>query len=127
MRMTERAWFLGSDLAGVVTAMITPEGRARAPIRLLSARHPPPHQCHEDFADTLSAAKIGANLDSVFLSIRYAAPQSSPLAPSITGVSGHSPSFHLLRTSPATSTTLMQQTGTLVLAEFGKAARIVHA
>ena len=50
--MTERAWFLGGDLAGVVTAMITPEGRARAPIRLLSAPHPPPHQCHEDFADT---------------------------------------------------------------------------
>jgi hypothetical protein len=41
--MTARAWFLGSDLAGVVAAMITPDGRARAPIRLLSARHPPPH------------------------------------------------------------------------------------
>src|SRR6266480_5573156 len=29
--MTGRAWFLGSDLAGVGTAMITHKGRARAP------------------------------------------------------------------------------------------------
>jgi len=32
--MTRRAWFLGSDLAGVATAMITHKGRARAANRL---------------------------------------------------------------------------------------------
>jgi hypothetical protein len=50
--MTGRAWFLGSDLAGVVTAMITYKGRARA--------LPTHHQCAtrlrvtpKDFADSL--------------------------------------------------------------------------
>ena len=50
--MTGRAWFLGSELAGVVTAMITYKGRARAltrqsPMRHLVPRHP------KDFADSL--------------------------------------------------------------------------
>ncbi len=39
--MTGRAWFPGSDLAGVATAMITHKGRARAPIRPSLTRHPP--------------------------------------------------------------------------------------
>lgn len=38
--MTRRAWFLGSDLAGVGTAMIRHKGRARALIRLSPACHP---------------------------------------------------------------------------------------
>jgi hypothetical protein len=50
--MTGRAWFLGSDLAGVATAMITHKGRARAPTRPSPARHPPGH-APEDFADPL--------------------------------------------------------------------------
>ena len=50
--MTGRAWFPGSELAGVVTAMITYKGRARAltrqsPERHLVPRHP------KDFADSL--------------------------------------------------------------------------
>ena len=50
--MTGRAWFPGSELAGVVTAMITYKGRARAltrqsPVRHLIPRHP------KDFADSL--------------------------------------------------------------------------
>ena len=52
--MTGRAWFPGSELAGVVTAMITYKGRARAltrqsPVRHLVPRHP------KDFADSLVA------------------------------------------------------------------------
>jgi len=52
--MTGRAWFPGSELAGVVTAMITYKGRARAltrqsPVRHLVPRHP------KDFADSLCA------------------------------------------------------------------------
>jgi len=39
-RNTRRAWLLGSDLAGVGTAMITRKGRARALVRLSAARRP---------------------------------------------------------------------------------------
>jgi len=58
--MTGRAWFPGSELAGVVTAMITYKGRARAltrqsPVRHLVPRHP------KDFADSLPG-KQGAIL-----------------------------------------------------------------
>ena len=52
--MTGRAWFLGSDLAGVGTAMITHKGRARAPIRPSPARHP---RHAEDFADPLDITR----------------------------------------------------------------------
>src|SRR5213592_2461121 len=50
--MTGRAWFLGSDLAGVGTAMITHKGRDRAPIRPSPARHP---RHARDFADSLTS------------------------------------------------------------------------
>jgi hypothetical protein len=53
--MTRRAWFLGSDLAGVATAMITHKGRARAPIRPSPARH---RVTPEDFADPLGLIQL---------------------------------------------------------------------
>ena len=60
--MTGRAWFPGSELAGVVTAMITYKGRARAltrqsPVRHLAPRHP------KDFADSLGTLPFGLGRD----------------------------------------------------------------
>ena len=55
MMTTRRAWFLGSDLAGVGTAMITHKGRVRAPIHPSPARHL--HHA-EDFATPWQPAKL---------------------------------------------------------------------
>src|SRR6266487_929843 len=58
--MTGRAWFLGSDLAGVGTAMITHKGRARVPIRPSPVRHP---RHAEDFADPLGVPRTFRTAD----------------------------------------------------------------